>query len=55
MIKYKMFEIETEQGTFRVQAPASKVTEKYAKVIALHWLKKQHNVIANKLININGV
>lgn len=55
MKKYKMFEIETEEGTFMVKTPASKVTVDYARVIALHWLKKQHNVMANKLINVNGV
>lgn len=53
-MKYKIFEIETEQGTFQVKAPTSKVTEKYAKVVALHWLKKQCGIVANEVRNIKG-
>ena len=55
MTKYKIFEIETEQGTFQVKAPASKVTESYASKLCLHWLEKQHNVVAKELKNIKGI
>lgn len=54
-MNYKIFEIETEQGTFQVKAPTSKVTEKYAKVVALHWLKKQCGILANEVMNIKGI
>jgi hypothetical protein len=54
-MKYKIFEIETEQGTFQVKAPTSKVTEKYAKIVALHWLQKQCGIVAKELKNIKGI
>ena len=55
MTKYRNFKIETEQGTFQVKAPASKVTEKYAKVVALHWLKQQCGIVSNEVRNIQGI
>ena len=55
MSKFKRFDIVTEAGEFRVSAPASKATEEYAKVVALHWLKMQRNVVANELKSIKGV
>ena len=48
-MKYKIFEIETEQGTFQVKAPT------YAKVVALHWLQKQCGIVAKELKNIKGI
>jgi len=55
MSKFKRFDIVTELGEFRVSAPASKVTEEYAKVVALHWLQKQCCIVANEVRNIKGI
>lgn len=54
-MKYKSFEIQTEVGAFQVKAPAAKVTESYASKLCLHWLEKQHNVVAKQIINIKGI
>ena len=50
--KFKYFDVETDKGTFHVKTSAQKVTEQYFSVNALHYIKRQHNVVANKVISV---
>lgn len=53
--KFKFFVVETDKGVFEVKTAAQKVTEQYFSLNALHFIKKQHNVVANKVISVKGI
>ena len=57
--KFRVFGYETEQGKVGTIKAPSKITEKYAKVCASHWIKVQRCIdletLGDKVVKIVGI